>query len=282
MEGAQSRADAKDKLASQSNQPVGQSLSQNQSSLATSHPATDMVINVAVVSSASRLTIATSTTGIIKNDSGRGLRSLPAGVGYSLQNLGEAIDFGSWKSPRSIWIEPTPGGYVFVANHWYRGKVRLIAQENGLLAVNQVKLEEYLYSVVGSEMWSEWPIEALKAQAVAARSYALARYLEAPSPFYHLGATEAWQVYKGLDGEAASTRAAVVQTLGQVLTDKGAIVDALYASTDEVTAKAHKGVGMSQEGARDLAKQGQDYLHILQFYYPGTTLSRLQLTPPKH
>ncbi|GAC1454045.1 MAG: hypothetical protein NVSMB70_21090 [Chamaesiphon sp.] len=156
--------------------------------------------------------VATSTLGIVKDDAGHPLRSLPPGVGFSSVPAGDRIDFGSWKSPGSIWIEATQGGFVAVGEHWYRGKVRLISQSSTLLAVNHVNLEPYLYSVVGSEMWSNWPLEALKAQAVAARSYALARYADPPNPFYHLGATEAWQVYKGLDGEASSTLTAVEQT----------------------------------------------------------------------
>ncbi len=91
------------------------------------------------------------------------------------------INLNSWQAPASIWVEASQGGYVFVGERWYRGRVRLILQNDGLLAVNQVGLEDYLTSVVGSEMYAHWPIEALKAQAVAARSYALARYVQPPA-----------------------------------------------------------------------------------------------------
>ena len=64
-------------------------------------------------------------------------------------------------------------GAVFVGDRWYKGKLLLVVQGNKLLAINYVNLEEYLLSVVGSEMNAAAPIEALKAQAVAARSYAL-------------------------------------------------------------------------------------------------------------
>lgn len=77
------------------------------------------------------------------------------------------------QSPTPLWIDPTKGGAVFVSNNWYRNKLLLIAQGNNLLAINYVGLEEYLLSVVGSEMSAAAPMEALKAQAVATRSYAL-------------------------------------------------------------------------------------------------------------
>ena len=241
----------------------------------------DMEMRIALAKDAKTLLLATSTTGVIKDETGQSLRSLSAGVGFYTQPVGGKIHIGSWKSPTSIWIEATEGGYIYVNKHWYRGKVRLINLGGTLLAVNHVYLEDYLYSVVGSEMWSDWPLEALKAQAVAARSYALARYIEPASPFYQMGATEAWQVYKGLDGEASSTHAAVNQTAGQFLSLKGAVVDAWYADSDKLVVKAHGGRGMSQQGAYKLAKEmGYDYLRILGYYYPGSGLTRLQVRQP--
>jgi peptidoglycan hydrolase-like amidase len=183
----------------------------------------------------------------------------------------------SWQAPPSIWIKATRGGYVYAGEHWYRGRIRLIFQGNSLLVINHVDLEEYLYSVVGSEMPSYWSPSALKAQAIAARSYALARYVQPVSPFYQIGSDEAWQVYKGLDGETSSTREAVSQTTGQFLSYQGGVVDSLYAATDDIVIQAHGGLGMSQTGAQALATQGYDYLHILGTYYPGTALARLQL-----
>lgn len=246
----------------------------------TPHPQAppDLEMRIAIATGAKAVMVATSTPGIITDETGRPLRSLPAGTGFYTQARGSRIDFGAWQSPSSVWIEATKDGYVFIDKHWYRGKVRLINQRGNMLAVNHVALEHYLYSVVGSEMWTNWPLEALKAQAVAARSYALARYVEPASPFYHMGATQAWQVYKGLDGEATSTHAAVNQTAGQFLSLNGAVVDAWYADTDKLVIKAHGGRGMSQHGAYKLAKEmGYDYTRILEFYYPGSNLTRLQI-----
>lgn len=238
----------------------------------------DLEMKIAIANGVSTLPVATSTPGIVFNDAGHPLRKLPAGQAIYAQPAAQSIELNSWKAPQSVWIIPAQGGYVYVGKHWYRGRVRLILQGNVLLAVNHVNLEEYLCSVVGSEMWSNWPIEALKAQAVAARSYALARYVQPASQIYQMGADEAWQVYKGLDGEASTTRQAVRETSGQILSYKGGVVDSLYAATDEIVIKAHGGRGMSQEGAHTFALQGYDYLHILSTYYPGTNLAQLQLS----
>ncbi len=241
------------------------------------HKPTDVELKVAIAINIETLPVATSTTGVIRDEAGKVLRSLPAGVPFNLQASGNKIDFGLWKSPHAVWLEATPGGYVGVGEHWYRGKVKLISNGSSLLAVNYVNLETYLYSVVGSEMLSSWPIDALKAQAVAARSYALVRYLQPANSLYHIGATQAWQVYKGLDGEASSTYTAVELTKGQILTSQGSLVDAWYADTQETSDRAHDGKGMSQHGASYLARQGYDYTHILGTYYPGSTLTPIQI-----
>lgn len=58
-----------------------------------------------------------------------------------------------------MWIEPTREGAVFVGERWYRGKLLLVAQGDKLLAVNYVGLEQYLASVVGSEMSAAAPLK---------------------------------------------------------------------------------------------------------------------------
>jgi len=88
----------------------------------------------------------------------------------------------------------------------------------GLLVVNRLPLERYLEGLLGAEMSSSWPLEALKAQAVAARTYFLHRRLEREAEPFDLSATTLDQVYKGIGQEAARTRQAVEATRGEVLT----------------------------------------------------------------
>jgi stage II sporulation protein D len=97
-----------------------------------------------------------------------------------------------------------------------------------LQAVNYIGLENYLPSVVGSEMPAKWPLAALKAQAIAARTYAMAQ--RRPGQLFDLQATVASQVYKGVGAETTSTRQAVAQTNGQVLLYRGRLIDAVFHS----------------------------------------------------
>lgn len=255
-------------------QPAAQKHPQNN---AASAKTPTVELGVEIAKDANILAIATSTSGELVDDAGKVLKAIPAGEALYAQPTAQGIELNDWQVPPAVWIKPKQGGYVFTGEHWYRGRVRLIREGNTLLAVNYVKLEEYLYSVVGCEMPSYWPLEALKAQAIAARSYALVQYIRPASPFYQLGSTEAWQVYKGLDGETSSTHQAVDQTWGQFLSYKGGLVESLYASTDEIVMDAHKGRGMSQTGAFKLASRGYDHRSILGAYYPGTKLAKVEI-----
>ncbi|MCS7006244.1 MAG: SpoIID/LytB domain-containing protein [Gaiellaceae bacterium] len=111
----------------------------------------------------------------------------------------------------------------------YRGRIELTLERGLLRVVNVVPLEAYLESVVPAEMPSTWPVEALKAQAVAARSYALASLAQG-KPF-HLYADVRSQVYLGVAGEKPATTRAVRATSGQVLLYGGQVARTLYFST---------------------------------------------------
>lgn len=128
-------------------------------------------------------------------------------------------------------IEPTDRGYVWIGDRWYRGRTRLIRQGNSLTAINHVDLEHYLYSVVGAEAISTWPIEALKAQAVAARSYALYKQKTGSNGIYDLDTTISTQVYKGLNSEYTTTHEAVNETLGQIMTYNNQVILAAFHSS---------------------------------------------------
>ena len=97
----------------------------------------------------------------------------------------------------------------------YRGQVQVSVANGALRAVNVVGLEAYLYGVVPSEMPRDWLPEALKAQAVAARSYALA--VKKSGSWFDLYPDTRSQVYLGIAHEAPSTTAAVQDTAGQVV-----------------------------------------------------------------
>lgn len=111
----------------------------------------------------------------------------------------------------------------------YRGRLALTVQSGFLRVVNHVLLEAYLQGVVAGEVPHTWPTEALKAQAVAARSYALATLVKG-KPF-DLYADVRSQVYLGVEGEQPRTTAAVQATRGQVVLYGGRVATTYYFST---------------------------------------------------
>lgn len=115
----------------------------------------------------------------------------------------------------------------------YRGHFELHRTENGIVAVNEVLLEEYLYSVVPSEMPASYPNEALQAQAVCARTYAYGHMKRAGYPQYgaHVDDSTSYQVYNNIL-EQESTTTAVKETYGQLLyTAEGGLAGTYYYST---------------------------------------------------
>jgi stage II sporulation protein D len=97
--------------------------------------------------------------------------------------------------------------------------------------VNQLPLEEYLVGLINCEISSAWPIEAVKAQAIIARTYAMNRKTARLSASYHLESSVIDQVYEGCLIEDSRARRAVSETEGQVLTFGGAIIQAFYHSS---------------------------------------------------
>jgi stage II sporulation protein D len=134
------------------------------------------------------------------------------------------------------WISVAPVGNpsVRVKGKRYRGRVLVFLNDRGALnLINELPVEEYLRGVVPSEMGPELynQLEALKAQAVAARTYTLRNMGEFAREGYDICATPRCQVYGGMTVEHPLSDRAVAETAGQVLLYKGELVDALYSST---------------------------------------------------
>ena len=181
-------------------------------------------------------------------------------------------------SEAEVWLEPDAGSSLLSAGRAYEGRFRILRANDGLQVINHLPLESYVSSVVGGEMPSSWNREALRAQAVAARSYALAHMARPADGQWHLGDTTRWQNYEGLSSVTASTRDATASTSGVILSYQGGIVESLYAATQQIVEEAHGhlGASMSQTGAQELAQRGLRYNEILGRYYQGASLARLQ------
>jgi SpoIID/LytB domain protein len=118
-----------------------------------------------------------------------------------------------------------------IANGRYRGAFEFRPSGRGINAINALDLESYVRGVVSAESPSAWPAEALKAQAVAARTYAITSRAGSISDGFDQYADTRSQMYKGVAAETANTNAAVDATAGQVVTYNGQPVTTYFFST---------------------------------------------------
>lgn len=216
-------------------------------------------LRVAIEENTKEVNVGSSTRAIVRDGAGKVLGEISAMNGFAAQTDKGKVLVDNWEASQ-IWIEPTAGGYVYIGDRWYRGRTLLIPTAQGLTAINYVDLEHYLYSVLGGEMNGNWPQEALKAQAVAARSYALRQRQQAGNGWFDLGDTPAWQVYNGITDESAGTQAAVNATEGQVLTYKGEIIEAVF----------HSSSGGHTENVEDIWIEPLPYLRAVADFDQGT------------
>lgn len=199
-----------------------------------------------------------------------------------------------------VVIKPNDQGFISTKRRWYRGEFIIENRGGKLVVINSLPLEDYLLGVVPSEMPSKWNYEALKAQAIAARSYAIANRGKHASHGYDLKDTPEDQAYGGASSETATTNSAVIETKGEVITYNRKIIPAYYSASagghtrnsgsvwnkdlpflksvpsfDEDVKKNGHGLGMSQHGANRLAQNGYSAYQILTYYYNNVKFGKL-------
>lgn len=234
------------------------------------------MLRVAVGKALKNAWLASSTPAWILDAQQRPIGILPGMQSVVAVPSSKGIKMGNSLYPTVFFVQPSNGGAVAVGGKWYRGKLMVVSLPKGLYVVNWVDVESYLYSVVGGESYPSWGQEALKAQAIAARTYALKIRNEEPaSAWFDLDNTTRYQRYRGMETEFASTIQAVVATRAQILVDSkyGTLILSEYAATQDIVNSVHNGYGLSQWGAASLAKNGFQYSQILRHYYPGTSLA---------
>lgn len=212
-------------------------------------------LRVAVSQTSSRVQIGSSTNALVRNGQGQVLGEISGMSAFDVSRQGSNLAFDRWQSTE-LWVEPKDDGYVWIGDKWYRGKTQIRVSNGNILAINHVDIEEYLYSVVGAEAIPSWPQEALKAQAVAARTYALKKRAENARNLYDLDTTTATQVYKGLNSEYSTTHEAVNATANQVMTYNGDVILAVF----------HASSGGHTENVEDVWTRPLPYLRGVQDY----------------
>lgn len=243
---------------------------------------------------------------IINSDTNKLIFIMEKMKGYEFKSYRGVIAIkvdGEWKkiNANKIVIKPNENGFVSVKRKWYRGHFKIINDGLGLTVINDIPIEKYLRGVVPSEMPSSWEHEAHKAQAIAARSYAIANRGKRAKYGYDLKDTPEDQAYGGASAEKQNTNDAVSETEGIVLVCQGKIVPAYYSASaggktrtggqvwsadlpflksvpsfDDGIKKNGHGVGMSQYGANNLAKRGYNAYQILKYFYANTKFARVR------
>jgi stage II sporulation protein D len=189
----------------------------------------DLRVRVLLTQGQASVTVGCATSMVV-TDGRRLTRKLPAGtygIGPRLvlpvRRHGAGLSFGH------LAVFDCPRAPLMFDGREYHGTLALRGQGGGVSVVNGLSLDTYLRGVVPSESPSHWPPAALEAQAVAARSYAVAELR--PSSWYDLVPTTSDQVYGGVTAERPSTDRAVYATRGQVLTYNGQVARTYYSSS---------------------------------------------------
>ncbi len=264
-------------------------------------------IKIGLLTNVETLRLGTSTYApIINSKTNKAIYMLDPMRNYEFKAMNDLILMkvgGKYYSldTNEIAVRPENNGFVSAKNKWYRG-IFIVKNLNGsLVLINKLDMEEYLRGVVPSEMPSSWQFEAHKAQAVAARSYAYANLGKRWKYGYDLKDTPEDQAYKGASAETSNTNQAVKDTEGIVIIYGSKIIPAYYSASaggqtvsagqvwnhdlpyvrsvpsfDENVKKNGHGVGMSQHGANNLAKQGYYGYQILQYFYKNITFARIK------
>jgi stage II sporulation protein D len=161
---------------------------------------------------------------LASDDRGEPLRMAPP---LQLKPERGGISAGGKICRKIIVSAPSP---VSVNGKRYRGILEVMPAEKGLLVVNELPLEDYLVGLINCEISSQWPMEAIKAQAVVARTYALYQKGARTGATYHLESSVLDQVYDGCEIEDGRAARGVRETEGEVVTSDGRIIQSFFHS----------------------------------------------------
>lgn len=166
-------------------------------------------------------------------DGSKKWKSFGAGSSVTVNRGGAMVAVNGTILGKEVYIRPNESGMVMCNGKTYRGEIKIIPTVGGggITVINVVGIESYLYGVVPSEMPASWNENALRAQAVAARTYALKHLGDCEAKGFDIrGDFSVAQEYKGVVAEDPRTTAAVQATKGEVVTYQGRLIDAVFFS----------------------------------------------------
>lgn len=263
-------------------------------------------IKIGLLTNAQHAYVATSKYGsLIDGYTGKRVASISPMQVYMVRSTGSYLAIVSNNrtikvSSKYLVLVTQKDGFVYAKNKWYRDKLVIYNVGSGVTIINELGIEKYLMGVVPAEMPRSWNIEAHKAQAIAARSYAIANLGKRARYGYDLKDTPEDQAYGGASSECAKTDKAVEETRSQVLVYRNKVIPAYYHSSsggytvnsgaiwfkdlpflrsvpsfDGNIPRSGHGIGMSQHGANVLANYGYNAYQILGYFYQNVQLYKI-------
>ncbi len=264
-------------------------------------------IKIGLMEHESKAVIASSEGGyLVDNNTNKKILELQPMQKYIIKkhfgNIAIKIEDGKFYNTRTndLTFITSKHAFLYAKGKWYRGNIIAKLMSGGMTIINDISLESYILGVVPSEMPSKWNPEALKAQAIAARSYAIANLGKRGSKGYDLKDTPEDQAYGGASAETLETNQAVKSTQGEVLVYQNKVISAYYhasagghtrnagevwnrdlpylasvPSFDSGIARKGHGVGLSQYGANNMSKYGYNAYQILNYFYRNVYLGRV-------
>ena len=192
--------------------------------------AEDKIIKVGLANETENIEISSGQGIKIKTSDGYSLH-LTETTHFEFKKVGQFVRINNYFFASDyILVYPLGEKMLTIDSREYKGSIKLLNNSQTMTVINKVKMIDYLASVIGSEIDPEWPLAALKAQAVVARTYALRNLNSHASQGYHLSNTIYSQVYKGYHVTTDKIYQAVKSTAGQVLTYDGKLISAVYHS----------------------------------------------------
>lgn len=243
-----------------------------------SRNASDRTLRVGLVPSGTPVLTATGDWQLYAADAEHLVARVPAGETWRIERNGSRLRGVGPDGIASVWqagslVARANGSALIAVNgKHYRGDLLFVRGDSGITVVNRVRMDDYLRGVVPLEIGTkdDRDIEAVKAQAVAARSYAYVHVGGGTTRPYDLSASVSDQLYGGADAETAVANAAVNVTRGLVLQYEGRVVNAPY----------HSACGGSTAAAEEIWRtNGEPYLQRVSDQIPGTDRFYCDIAP---
>ena len=199
--------------------------------LAAAHAAapSDRLIRIGIIPEAERLAFACEGRCVVADARGRRY-ALASGGRYVLEPAENSLKIGGVTFPAETRLAPdASSGAILIGERRYPGAIIVrLTPGGGLSVVDELLVEDYLLGVLPREMDPNWPLEALKAQAVVARTFAYTQAGKFRRDGYDLSSDTRSQMFVGLGSESEAIRRAVRETRGEVLGYKGKILGVYY------------------------------------------------------